>query len=357
MGISSGWRDDYGAYLAMQWVDVSDTSPGNHYIASDADPNNLIRESRESNPRVFTSFTVAVPGYVAKAIGPLAVPGGAPTQIPLSSDTFGSPGGGVDAVTAQPARGSVTINGSTATYTPGPGAPGTYTFAYSARSSSAYPRTPRTATATLNVGAVAAAGVTISGAPASLTAGTSAQLSAAVVNAAPGVIWSASAGTITPAGLFVAPATPPPGGAATIRATSIASPGAFAQVTLPICAAPVPVPAPATPGSGPAIPATAGGLPAGVASARLAGGLGAPSLKRHRRTIVVRVGVGENGIVRVAAVRGGTVVARCRVRGVTRSRAVCAVRLPARFATKPVRIVVGPKAAQGTALTRHALVR
>ena len=192
MGVSSGWRDDYGAYLAMQWVDVSDTTPGNYYIAADADPNNIIRESNESNGRAYTGSTFAVPGYLPKAIGPVAVSGSAPTQIALASDRFGSPGNVAYTVIQQPARGSVAISGGTATYTPGTGSPGTYSFTYSASdSSSAYPRTARTATATLQVGAATPApAVTISGAPASLTAGTSVQLSAAVVNAGAGVTWN-----------------------------------------------------------------------------------------------------------------------------------------------------------------------
>ena len=358
MGVGSGWRDDYGAYLALQWVNVSDTSPGNYYLASDADPNDIIRESNEDNPRAFTSTTVAVPGYVPRPIGPVPVSDATPTQIPLSSDAFGSPGAGVVyKVTAQPARGSVTISGSTATYTPGAGSPGTYSFSYSAQDpSSAYPRTARTATATLQVGVAAAPSVTISGAPGSLTAGTSVQLSAALVNAGGGVSWTATAGTVSASGLYVAPAAPPPGGRATIRATSTGSPGTFAEVTIPITPAAAPVPAPASPGSGPAIAATRRGLPAGVVSARLAGGLGGPVLKRHRRTIVVRVGVRKRGVVRVAAVRGGKVVARCKVRGVPGRRAVCKLRVPARFAKKPVRIIVGLRTSTGTT-TRRQLAR
>ena len=248
MGVGSGWRDDYGAYLALQWVDVSDTTPGRYYLAADADPNNIIRESNEANPRAYSASAVTVPGYVPRALSVSASPT-TPTQIPLSSDVYGSPGAVTYAVSSQPARGSVSISGSTATYTPAPGAPGTYSFTYSA-SSGTYPRTPRTATVTLQVGASAQPSVTISGAPSSLIAGTSAQLTAAVVNAGGGVNWTASAGTISGTGLYIAPAGPPPGGTVTIRATS-ATTAAFSEVTIPIVAAPAPVPAPASPGSGP----------------------------------------------------------------------------------------------------------
>lgn len=37
--VSSGWRDDYGSYLALQWADVSDTTAGSYHLAADADPN------------------------------------------------------------------------------------------------------------------------------------------------------------------------------------------------------------------------------------------------------------------------------------------------------------------------------
>src|SRR5262249_45115216 len=47
--------------------------------------------------------------------------------------------------------------------------------------------------------------VTIEGAPASMTAGTSVQLSARVTNDEPAVTWKASAGSITTAGLYTAP--------------------------------------------------------------------------------------------------------------------------------------------------------
>lgn len=125
MGVSSGWRDDYGAYLALQWVDVSDTTPGNYKLAAEADPNNIIRESNEGNPMAIGP-TVAVPGYVPKAIGPVTASGNAPTSIPLQSDAYGSPNPVQYAIVSQPARGTVALQGGTAVYTPGAGAPGTY---------------------------------------------------------------------------------------------------------------------------------------------------------------------------------------------------------------------------------------
>src|SRR5205085_3919805 len=58
--------------------------------------------------------------------------------------------------------------------------------------------------------------VTIEGAPASMTTGSSVQLSAHVTNDSPTVTWSATAGTITSGALYTAPAAVPAGGTATV---------------------------------------------------------------------------------------------------------------------------------------------
>jgi hypothetical protein len=79
---------------------------------------------------------------------------------------------------------------------------------------------------------VAEASVTIEGAPASMTAGSSVQLTAHVVNDSSTVTWKASAGSITTGGLYTAPSEPPAGGSVTITATT--SKGATAQRTIQI---------------------------------------------------------------------------------------------------------------------------
>ena len=76
--------------------------------------------------------------------------------------------------------------------------------------------------------------VTIEGAPSSMLAGTSAQLTAHVTNDSSSVTWKASAGTITTGGLYTAPSEPPVGGTAVVTATS--AKGAQAQVTIQITA-------------------------------------------------------------------------------------------------------------------------
>ena len=350
MGISSGWRDDYGSHLALQWVDVSDTTPGSYYLAADADPNDIVRESNENNPRAYMSSRVTIPGHVPRAIGPVSASGTAPTDIRLQADTFGSPSGLRYRIVRQPARGSVSLSGDTVRYTPEAGAPGTYTFEYSAASGSAYPRTPRTATVTLNVGGGAQApSVAISGAPATLTAGTSAQLGATVANAAQGVTWTASAGSVSAAGLYTAPPAPPPGGVVTIRATSTAAPAAFAEAAIAIAPAPAPAPAPLTAGSGAVAPAGPRGVPAiARASQRL---LGAPRLKRNGRIIVVRVVPRAGDRVAIAGIRGGRAHDVCVSRARAGRKVTCLLRVPARFAELPVRIAVGLRGDGGRAVT------
>jgi hypothetical protein len=74
--------------------------------------------------------------------------------------------------------------------------------------------------------------VTIEGAPASMVAGSSVQLSAHVVNDSPTVTWGASAGSITTGGSYTAPAEPPAGGSVTVTATS--SKGAKDQRTIEV---------------------------------------------------------------------------------------------------------------------------
>src|SRR5262249_19530583 len=74
--------------------------------------------------------------------------------------------------------------------------------------------------------------VTIEGAPASMTAGTSVQLSARVTNDEPAVTWKASARSLTTAGRYTAPSDPPAGGKVTVSATS--SKGAVGSVSIEI---------------------------------------------------------------------------------------------------------------------------
>ncbi|MEQ8841937.1 MAG: lysyl oxidase family protein [Acidimicrobiales bacterium] len=250
MGVSNGWRDVYGAYLTFQWVDVSDTAPGIYYLANEADPHNRILESDESNNQIgFSETSSVIPGYNARPVESVETLEGAPVAISLSSESFGSPGSRRFRVVTPPAHGSLNVatgtkfSSASVTYTPDPGHVGSDSFEYVALdNSSAYPLNPTRAAVSIDVGEVPTPSVQISGAPASLIAGTSASLSAAVANAPSAVTWSvdgvvggnATVGTITAGGLFIAPSSVPAGGDVTVRATLAADPSYYDEVTITI---------------------------------------------------------------------------------------------------------------------------
>jgi hypothetical protein len=348
MGVSAGWRDVYGDHLPFQWVDVSTTPPGSYRIGAETDPLGRIVESNEgNNGLVFTPFTI--PGYVAKAVGPVSVPG-QQTAVTLDATAFGSAGTRRFKIETAPAHGTLnvgvggTITGNQVLYTPQPGYAGPDSFQFSANNGGSFPTSPPRAAATLQVGANAAPAVQLSGAPASMVAGTSAQLTATVVNAGPGVTWSTTAGTISPTGLLVAPATVPAGGTVTVTARSTQAPSAGAQAVIAIQAVGPPKAAPLPPGGG-------------GASATATGPLAPPSLKRNGRSLVVRTTPGVDGKLVMAAIRNGKVLARCRVRASAGKRVTCLLRLPRSVRTKTVRIAIGLKAADGTRGSARAVAR
>jgi hypothetical protein len=137
---------------------------------------------------------------------------------------------------------------------------------------------------------------------------------------------------MAPDGLFVAPAQVPPGGVVRVRASSVADPGLSAEVAIAID----PVPA--------VVPAT-GALPT---ARRSVAPLSRPTVTRNRRIIVLRTVPRVSGTLKVAAIRGGVSVARCRVTAIAGRRATCKLRRPARLATARVRISVSLSAVDGT---------
>lgn len=250
MGTSEGWRDVYGAYLTFQWVDVSETAPGIYYLANEADPHNRIVESDESNNQIgFSEVSSTIPGYNALPVGPVSTVEATAVGVTLRTESFGSPGSRRFEIVTAPEHGSLSrsvgaaFSSPNVTYTPDPGYDGPDSFAYIARdNSSAYPLNPTIASVSLDVGAALDPAVEISGAPASLIAGTSAQLTATVTDAPDGVSWSvdgvsggnSTVGTVTSGGLYVAPASPPPGGDVTIRATLDDDPSIHDEVAITI---------------------------------------------------------------------------------------------------------------------------
>lgn len=266
MGISAGWRDQYYRTLAFQWVDISEVQPGKYWLAAEVDPLNLVTESSESNnTRAFASVQSTVPGYLAVPVAAGTLPANTASTVTLASQTFGSPGNRRFRIESLPAHGTLrqgtttltvgkTFTDPNVTYTPASGYTGPDTFDFSAYdANSAFPRKDAAAGVSFTVGAATTeTSVAISGAPASLDTGASAQLSATVTNGTGGVTWSvdgvtggnATVGTISTSGLYRAPDAVPSGGSVTIRATSSSTPTAFDEEVVRITLASEPDPAP-----------------------------------------------------------------------------------------------------------------
>ena len=359
MGVSAGWRDVYDSGLTFQWVDVSQTAPGPYRLAAASDPLNVIKESNEeNNGSAYTPFTL--PGHVAQPVGPVAIPGGPTARaITLRATTFGGLATATRRfrIVSAPAHGTLNVaaNGEIAVdqvlYTPAAGYSGPDAFQFAAVTASGatrgFPRNPASAPVSIQVAQRVVPTLQISGAPTSLIAGTSAQLQAILSPAGP-VTWSATAGTISPSGLYVAPATPPAGNVAVIRATSSSDPGLSADVSVTITATPPKVGAPGVPGSGP------NGTTAGAGSNGL---LIRPTITRRGRIIAVRTTARVDGRLAISAIRGGRAVARCRVTAKAGRSVACVVRLPKRLSRSTVRIAVGLKAADGQKAVVRAIAR
>lgn len=244
MGITPGFRDVYPAGLAFQWIDVSRVTPGEYMLAARVDPKNVLTESDEAN-NGYAARPVTIPGHVARPV--TVTQSSAPRTITLASETFGEPAGARRfRILSAPGHGTLDVPvgalvpGDTVTYTPAPGYGGADGFRYAAvEAGNRFPLEPAGAQVVIAGPEVS---VAISGAPAELTAGLGMPLTAQVANAEGGVTWSVdgvaggngTSGTITAAGLYVAPTTPPAGGAVTVRATSTAAPTAFAEARIRI---------------------------------------------------------------------------------------------------------------------------
>lgn len=156
MGISAGWRDFYHRSLAFQWVDISEVQPGRYALRSDVDPERVIIEAAENNAPAFVD--AVVPGHLATPFSTTVV-NLLPSTIRLRSMTFGSPGTRQFRIDEAPSHGTldqrvgVWFDASSVRYTPDFGYRGQDSFRFSARDKTiAFPRTPRSVTATLGVG-------------------------------------------------------------------------------------------------------------------------------------------------------------------------------------------------------------
>jgi hypothetical protein len=387
MGVSPGWRDIYPWNLAFQWVDVSDVAPGTYWLAARVDPHSVMLEASESNNDwAFKSSQSVVPGWVAQSSS-VTVPTGTPTTIPLSGRSFGQPGAIRWEIVSGPQLGSldrlagVPFEQSSVIYTPRPGATGVDTFWIRARDSlSSFPRFPAQAMVTVTINGPVPS-IVISGAPAFLYTGTGAQLTATVTGTSSSVSWSvdgapggnATSGTITPSGLYTAPASVPPAGTVTVRA---ASANASADVAIAIQAPPPPTPAPSPtppapptppppPSSGSApLPSPAPPLVAKVppetkvASTKSirANPLSVPALSARGRLLLVGLKSTRAGTLRFQVLRGGTRLGGCVVRTPGRSSVTCAVTIRRGVALLGIRVRIGLHANGKLVATRVARV-
>lgn len=168
MGVSPGWRDVYPSFVPLQWIDVSDVTPGRYYLHSIADPTNVIQEANESNnDEAATDVGVTVPGYVAQpqATNVQRSSRGVPITLAAGafrSDLEGAPALGASefSILAAPEHGSLDAPGgqwspnNTITYIPDPGFHGDDSFVYAVRNSAspAFPTSPSSARISIHVG-------------------------------------------------------------------------------------------------------------------------------------------------------------------------------------------------------------
>ncbi len=353
-GVSAGWRDLYDRSLAFQWVDVSDVTPGRYWVRADVDPDDVVRESNEANVPAYygSSETVewTIPGYAANPIAAGTLSPSAPSTIPLSTTSFGSSlGTRVFRIIEQPRRGTLDVPGgptftnTSVVYTPRPGMVGPDRFTYTVqRSNSSFPRYPATAAVTLNVGGVAP-NVGISGAPASMNTGSSVRLLATVIGEDPYVWWSVNGvsggnsqvGGIDHFGLYTAPATPPPGGQVTIRATTES--GAFHAVVIQITNPPPAQPAPSVTAAADASREVRGPVSALRSTGR---GFRKVRLTAIGGAVVMSTRAAQTGIVRIRVRDADRLLGRCLVRVQQGGALTCRAPLPAFVSPANVSVVM-----------------
>ncbi len=233
-GISVGWRDVYSSSLAFQWVDLTNVLPGEYWLREDVNPLAFVKETGGENVPVYSNTATVVPGFDALA-QTTETPAGVAKTVTLTSRAFNDSGKPTYKIVSGPGHGALgAINSEGAVvYTPTAGFTGQDSFTYSAADpSSKFPENPAVATVSIEVTSSTQPAVSIEGAPASMQAGSSVQLTAKVVNDSPTVTWGASAGTVTSEGRYTAPSEVPAAGKVTVTATT--SKGAKAEKTIEV---------------------------------------------------------------------------------------------------------------------------
>jgi len=345
MGVSGGWRDIYSALLAFQWVDISDVAPGQYWLRADADPDRVVVEANETNAPGYATALSVVNGYLAQPVNAGTVGTLSSKTITLKAtkydDTWSATPGAVQyKIVTAPRKGSLNqpvgswFSSSQLKYTPRFGQSGADSFTFAARdASSAFPLNPRTATATITISGLfsSAASTTartsrtaISGAPERASTSSTVQLS--VVGAGSGPVrWSvngipggnASVGTVSPDGVFQAPAAAPADGRVVLGAASSA--GDVARTAVRIVPAPVSRPAPSL-----VTPATRGR------------GLSKIVLARHQRSLIAGVTPGSSGRVRLIATRNGVQIGSCSTAARRGTASICKMTLSRAIAAQPL---------------------
>jgi len=221
-GISPGWRDLYDRELAFQWVDASSVLPGEYWLREEVNPLGVIKETGGANVPVYAASPTIVPGFDALA-QLVSAKAGEATTVTVSAKAWNDASTPTFKVVSGPQHGTLKAGakGNQTIYTPEAGFTGHDSFTFSAADpNSPFPTNPAIATVSIEVGEPEGEPSVTIQAPGSMKAGESAQLTAQVQNDSPNVTWQASAGTITPAGLYTAPEEPPAGRTVTITATT-----------------------------------------------------------------------------------------------------------------------------------------
>jgi hypothetical protein len=291
-GISAGWRDIYPAGIAFQWVDVSDVVPGEYWIREDVNPDGVVKEEGGANAPAYSASPVIIPGFDAQARS-LTISTEGPHEVTLSATAWGDTDTPAYSVLSQPLHGKLgTVEGNHVTYTPTPGYSGPDSFTYAAADpASPFPLSPAAATVSIeDIGSLSEPSVTILGAPVSMQAGTSVQLSASVIGSTSDIRWHATASTITGQGLYTAPTEPPASGTETVTARLSRSHKVVDHVSIAI------TPATAVPGAAPLAGKPLAGTP-GDARSRV-------GARRRRRRALPRSRRHQNASLATVAISG-----------------------------------------------------
>src|SRR5271165_3120044 len=247
-GISPGWRDRYPSSVAFQWVNVSNVLPGEYWLREDVNPLGVIKEASAAKVPAYAGTPTIIPGFdaLAQAI-----------TVTLAAASFADSTTPAYKILSDPSHGTLgTLNGDEVTYTPAPGYAGPDSFTFSAAdASSQFPEHPALATVAIAVGeAPPQPGIVIATAPASVTAGASAALTAAVSDYMGEVEWQVNGGTISaegPGGLDATFKAPPTEGAVTVTARLAGDPAVSATRTIAVQPLPPDPPAQEVPSTPP----------------------------------------------------------------------------------------------------------